>query len=165
MPCLLWEPNEMRDSPSYSLVSYTVVPADRVPPREGMVVFWSGSVREGRWTLPRTMRVATIMGSAELDLREAEIGEGVSEIEVMAVFASVEITVPAGVRVECVGHAIMGTFELQMSGAPDFPPGAPVIRVKGTAYFSSVEVMVKPLSRKQLRAKEKLRLRGPEEDG
>ena len=106
----------MRDSSPYPLIRHTVVAADRVPPREGIVVFWSSTKREGRWTLPRTMRVASIMGSAELDLREAEIGEGVSEIEVMAVFGSVEIFVPVGVRVEVVGEAMMGSFELRMSG-------------------------------------------------
>ncbi len=152
----------MRTSSPYPV--HTVVAADRVPPRAGMVVFWSGSSREGRWTLPRTMRVAAIMGSAELDLREAEIGEGISEIEVMAIFGSVEIHVPVGVRVECLGEALMGSFELRMSGVPDFPPNAPTVRVTGTAYFSSVEVVVKALSRRQLRAQEKLRLRESSED-
>jgi len=146
----------MAEAP-YSLVRHTVVAADRVPQREGMVVFWSGTTREGRWTLPRSMRVASVMGSATLDLREAELGEGVSEIEVMAVFGNVEIFVPIGVRVECVGQAMLGNFELRMSGVPEFPPDAPTLRVKGTAYFSNVEVMVKALSRKQLRAERKLR--------
>jgi hypothetical protein len=106
------------------------------------------------------MRVASIMGSAELDLREAEIGAGVSEIEVLCIFGSVEIFVPVGVRVECVGQALMGSFELRMSGVPDFPPDAPTVRVKGSAYMASVEVLVKALSRKQLRAEKKLRAQG-----
>lgn len=139
-------------------VRHAVVPTDRVPGREGVVVFLSSTKREGRWTLPRYMRVATILGSAELDLREAEIAEGVSEIEIFATFGSVEIFVPVGVRVECVGHAFMGTFETRMSGVPDFPPGAPTVRVKGSAYASSVEVVVRPIGRKQLRAEERLRL-------
>jgi hypothetical protein len=126
-----------------------------------MVVFLSGSKREGRWTLPRTTRVAAVLGSAELDLREAEIGEGVSEIEVLAIFGSVEVFVPVGVRVECVGQALLGSFEVRMSGVPDFPPGAPTVRIKGSAYCSSVEVVVKPIERKQLRAEEKLRTRAP----
>lgn len=137
---------------------HAVVPADQVPEREGMVVFLSGTKREGRWTLPRYMRVAAVMGSLELDLREAEIAAGVSEIEVRAVFGSIEIFVPVGVRVECTGHALLGSFETRMSGVPDFPEGAPTIRVRGAAYASSVEVVVKPIGRKQLRAEERLRL-------
>jgi len=155
----------MRDSSPYPLVRHTVVAADRVPMREGIVVFWSSNKREGRWTLPRTMRVASVMGSAELDLREAEFGEGVSEIEVLAVFGNVEISVPVGVRVECVGQALMGSFELRMSGVPDFPPDAPTLRVKGSAYLSNVEVTVKALSRKQLRAERRLRPIEREEEG
>lgn len=155
----------MRDSSPHPLVRHTVVAADRVPAREGIVVFWSSNKREGRWTLPRAMRVASVMGSAELDLREAEFGEGVSEIEVLAVFGNVEISVPVGVRVECVGESMMGSFELRMSGAPEFPPDAPTLRVRGSAYFSNVEVMVKALSRKQLRAERRLRPLGPGEGG
>lgn len=136
---------------------HAVVSVDRVPEREGMVVFLSGSKREGRWTMPRYMRVAAIFGSAEIDLREAEIAEGVSEVEVFAVFGSVEVFVPVGVRVECTGHALLGSFETRMSGVPDFAPNAPTIRVKGSAYGASVEVVVKPITRKQLRAEERLR--------
>ena len=148
----------MSDKNSPMVTRHSVVSPERVPEREGLVVFLSGSKREGRWTLPRYMRVATVLGSAELDLREAEIAEGVTEIEVFAVFGSVEIFVPIGVRVECTGHSLLGSFETRMSGVPDFPPGAPTIRVRGSAYASSVEVVVKPIGRKQLKAEERLRL-------
>ncbi|MBV6520117.1 MAG: hypothetical protein MNPFHGCM_00222 [Gemmatimonadaceae bacterium] len=147
----------MNNTPASSPVRHTIVAADRVPTREGIVTFLSSAKREGRWALPRAMRVASIMGSAELDLREAEIGEGVSEIEVMAVLGSVEIFVPVGVRVECVGDSLMGSFELRMSGVPEFPPDAPTIRVKGSAYLASVEAVVRGLSRKQRRAEKRLR--------
>ena len=154
----------MRDRSLSAPARHTIVAPDRVPTREGMVVFLSGSKRLGRWTLPRTMRVAAVMGSVELDLREAEMGEGVSEIEVLAVFGSVEVFVPVGVRVECVGQSLVGSFEMRLSGVPDFPPGAPTVRIKGSAYFSSVEVVVKPIERKQLRAEERLRVRAPGDD-
>lgn len=125
-----------------------------------MVVFFSSTKREGRWTLPRALRVAAVMGSAELDLREAAFAEGVSEIEVMAVLGNVEIFVPVGVRVECSGEALAGNFEVRMSGAPDVAPGAPVLRIRGSAYFANVEVVVKGVDKKMLRAEEKLRLKG-----
>jgi hypothetical protein len=82
------------------------------------------------------------MGSAEIDLRNAIIPAGECEIEVLCVFGSVEITVPAGVRVTKEGAAFAGSFE-HTGGTGEFPMSAPLIRVRGTVYFGSVEVMVK----------------------
>ena len=136
---------------------HVVVPPERVPERQGIVAFLSSNGRKGRWTLPRRMRVAALMGNVELDLREAEISSGVSEIEVFALFGNCEVYVPVGVRVESVGDGFAGNFELRMEGAPDYPPDAPVVRIKGTAYFANVEAVVKGPSRRQLKAQKKLR--------
>jgi hypothetical protein len=93
------------------------------------------------------MRVATVFGNVELDLREAEISEGITEIEVMAVFGNCEITIPAGVRVDCTGDGFAGNFELHMAGGGgvpfDAPADAPMIRIRGTAYFANVEAKIR----------------------
>jgi hypothetical protein len=138
---------------------HVVVPPDRVPERQGVLAFFSSNERQGKWTLPRKMRVATFMGSVVLDLREAELSSGVSEIEIFALLGNCEIYVPAGVRVEQLGDGFAGNFELRMDGAPEIPPDAPVIRIRGMVYFSNVEAIVKGLSRRQLRKQQKM-LRG-----
>lgn len=148
----------MSDSPVNVPRLHRVVASDSVPDKQGLVAFLSSSTRRGRWALPRQMRVASVLGSVELDLREADLASGVSEIEVFALFGSVEITVPVGVRVECVGQAMLGNFESQLIGILELPADAPTLRIRGTAYLSSVEVTVKHLTRKQLRAEERLRL-------
>src|SRR5262245_53054404 len=84
-------------------VSHIVVAPERVPPRQGMVAFLSSNERKGRWTLPRHLRAAAVAGSIVIDLREAEISAGVSEIEVFALFGNCEVIVPVGVRVEAHG--------------------------------------------------------------
>ena len=122
---------------------YVVVPADKAPERTGIVSFLSSTTRNGRWSVPRHMRVAAVLGNVELDLREAEISEGITEIEVMAVFGNCEITIPAGVRVDCTGDGFAGNFELRMSGSVAAPADAPVIRIRGTAYFANVEAKVR----------------------
>jgi hypothetical protein len=122
---------------------YVVVPADKAPERTGIVSFMSSTTRNGRWAVPRHMRLAAVFGNIELDLRDAEISEGITEIEVMAVFGNCEITIPAGVRVECTGHGFAGNFELRVSGGVDTPADAPVIRIRGTAYFANVEAKVR----------------------
>jgi len=59
----------------------------------GVVSVLSSAEREGRWQLPRRFRALAVMGNIELDLRAAEIGYGLSEIEAVAVLGNIEITV------------------------------------------------------------------------
>lgn len=115
----------------------------------GLVSFFSGKKRAGRWELPRHMRVVAVCGGAELDLREAIIAPGLSVIETVTIMGGIDITVPPSIQVECDGDAIMGSFELHRGrkGPASLPPppGAPVVRVTGDAYMGAVTVRVKSL--------------------
>lgn len=122
------------------------VPA-AAPPITGMVTFLSSRRRDGTWTVPPHLRVASLLGTVELDLRQAIIDPAGSVIEVLTLFGSVDIVVPPGVNVDCDGDAVIGSFELRVdhgamsAGAP--PPGAPRVRVTGRAYMGSISVRVK----------------------
>ncbi len=119
------------------------VPDDVVPERSGVTVWWSNSKREGEWLLPRLFRAFSCMGNIELDLMSARMGAGVSEIEVLGIFANIEIRVPPDIRVECEGEALAGNFELTRVGdVPPPPPGAPALLISGNAYFGSVTVKI-----------------------
>lgn len=121
---------------------HTIVSADAVQERAGILTAFSGRVRRGPWELPRYLRVACIFGSAELDLREAIIGDGESVIEVFCLFGSVEITVPPGIAVNCDGDAFAGEFSFDPD--PMFPPqpGAPRVTIRGSVNFGAVECTV-----------------------
>lgn len=107
------------------------------------VAFMSGIARRGTWTVPGTLNVIAFMGGAELDLRQARLGPGVTNIHVFTVMGGVEITVPPKVRVEVDGMAIMGAFEDRVE-YPDLAyPDAPFVRVTGFAFMGGVEVRVK----------------------
>jgi hypothetical protein len=118
---------------------HTIVSADSVQERAGMLTAFSGRVRRGPWELPRHLRVACIFGSNELDLREAIIADGESVIEILCVFGSVEITVPPGIAVNCDGDAFVGEFSFDPD--PMFPaqPGWPRLIIRGSAHFGAVE--------------------------
>lgn len=109
----------------------------------GVVSFLSSNERRGHWELPRRFRALAVMGNVELDLREAEVGYGVSVIEAVAVMGNIEITIPAEIAVECDGDTLLGSFTLKYDGAN---PGAAnrerMIRITGTAYAANVEVKV-----------------------
>jgi predicted membrane protein len=85
------------------------------------------------------------MGNVELDLREAEIGYGLSVIEAVAVFGNIELTIAPDIAVECDGDSLLGTFTLKYEGraSPSMANRDRVIRVTGSAYAGAVSVKVK----------------------
>lgn len=111
----------------------------------GVVSFLSSTEREGRWQLPRRLRALAVLGNVELDLRQAEIGYGLSEIEAVAVLGNVEIKVSPDIAVECDGDSFMGTFTLKYQGRanPSTANRERIVRVTGTAYAGAVTVIVK----------------------
>jgi hypothetical protein len=111
----------------------------------GVVSFLSSNERRGRWELPRRFRALAVMGNVELDLREAEVGYGLSLIEAVAVMGNIEITIPPDIAVECDGDTLLGSFTLKYDGRAN-PAAADrerTIRITGTAYAANVEVVVK----------------------
>ncbi|OLE14299.1 MAG: hypothetical protein AUG20_04605 [Gemmatimonas sp. 13_1_20CM_3_60_15] len=113
--------------------------------RAGVVSFLSSNEREGRWQLPRRFRALAVLGNVELDLRQAEIGYGMSLIEAVAVLGNVEIQVSPDVAVECDGDSFMGSFTLKYEGraSPSMANREKIVRVTGSAYAGAVTVIVK----------------------
>ena len=122
-----------------------IVPADEVPSSGTIVAVMGANGRKGSWLVPRRLKVYVVMGGAELDLREARFGPGVTEIEVYVVMGGVQILVPPGVRVESLGAAFMGAFEGHVGDATPLPPLHPILRLTGLAVMGGVEAKTKPL--------------------
>jgi hypothetical protein len=120
-----------------------------VPDRGVQAAIMGGTERKGSWAVPRHLKVVAIMGGVELDLRQAIISSGVTEIEVFAIMGGVEIIVPPGVRVESMGVAIMGGFEVSAGDATALDQ--PLIRVSGLAIMAGVEAKHRRPSAKAIR--------------
>lgn len=101
-----------------------------------------GADRRGAWAPADRVRVVAIMGGAKLDLREAELLEGETEITVFALMGGVQILVPDDVHVEADGIGLMGGFGQAHHRADD--PDAPRLRVRGIAIMGGVELKVRP---------------------
>jgi predicted membrane protein len=86
-----------------------------------------------------------VLGSVEIDLRDASIGVGLSVIEAVSVLGSIEIIVPPEIAIECDGDALLGTFALEYEGRVNtaLAGGDRTVRVIGSAYAASVTVRVK----------------------
>ncbi|MBL8958566.1 MAG: hypothetical protein JNJ98_01850 [Gemmatimonadetes bacterium] len=139
-------------------VRHTVIPANAVRASAGVLAVMSGVVRKGPWELPRQFRIATVMGSTEIDLREAVLAEGESHIEVFCLFGSVEITVPSGVEVVVDGDAFAGEFSHTPDPSVPIDPGAPRIVIHGSAYFGAVECDARMAGESEGQAKKRIRL-------
>ena len=115
-------------------------------PKKQLRALFSSIEKRGVWAVPSALAVSAVFGNALLDLREAELEPGLTEIHVRAVFGNLEIWVPPGVAVECDGRAIFATFEDQTSGTRSGhskASGAASLRIVGSAIFASIEVKVR----------------------
>jgi hypothetical protein len=107
-------------------------------PQEWIVAVMGGAERKGRWRPADHTRVVTVMGGAELDLREAELADEIS-ITAITVMGGIGIVVPEGVSVELSGFALMGANSGPRDKVPPVPD-APVVRVKTFALMGGVGI-------------------------
>ena len=123
-----------RSDPSRALARIEDVEAERQ-----IVTVFGEHQQRGPWTPARRNRVMTVFGSAKLDLREAYLSEGVTEIEVRCAFADLTIIVPPELAVDVQCNAILSSVEHDERYA-DFNPAAPRLRITGWAVLSNLEV-------------------------
>ncbi|MBL0173277.1 MAG: DUF1707 and DUF2154 domain-containing protein [Gemmatimonadaceae bacterium] len=144
---LLADPRE----PTRSLAqpeSVSHIAHDFAVPERGVGAAIMGGFQRGEgWVLPRHFKAVAIMGGIALDLRDARIAPGVSEIEVFTLMGGVEVLVPDGVRVEVVGMAVMGGFDVRSGTSSLDDPQAPLLRISGLAIMGGVEVKRKDKGR------------------
>ncbi len=103
---------------------------------------FSGQEQRVTGVVPRELEVRSRFGYVELDLTRATFEPGVTEIDVRAFMGYVQIRLPAGVRVDCRGHAVFGFFSLKgarRAGGEDAPA---VVRITGRASFGFAECFV-----------------------
>ncbi len=108
-----------------------------------MLAVLGGYRRRGHWTPPEHMAVIACMGGAELDFRDAAIGEHGAHVTAFGFCGGVEIIVPPEIRVEIDGLAVLGGFDEDDTRPEPPPAGAPVLRVDGLALLGGVSVTVR----------------------
>ena len=106
--------------------------------------------RRGAWTVPAALSVRVTMGNAELELRDAIMVPGLTEIRVEVKLGNVEIIVPPGMAVEmnvtsfggnamCDREAIAGTHTSPGTHAPR-ATHASRLRIVGVVRAGNCEV-------------------------
>jgi hypothetical protein len=118
------------------------VPARRRKPTRWIVSVMGGTDRRGRLRLGMGMNVVTLMGGANIDLRQAELEAPEVTITVASLMGGANIVVPEGVEVELSGFSFMGG-KAYRPGKQPLPPGAPLIHVRAFTFMGGVSVITK----------------------
>ena len=119
------------------------LPAEYDEPREeyGRIVsIMSETRRAGLWAVPQRLDVRATMSNLTLDLRSALLAPGVTDINLRAVMASVQLILPPGVRVLDRVRGFMSTVADDSYGALSDDPSVPTIRVSGHAVMTDFKV-------------------------
>jgi hypothetical protein len=98
--------------------------------------------RGGLWAVPPELQIKAVMANITLDLRSAMLAPGITDVDVKAIMASVQILLPPGVRVVESLRAFMASVT-DDSYSDVSNPSAPVIRLTGRAFMSEVKVRTK----------------------
>ena len=98
----------------------------------------AGFKRKGRWMVGRTFRGLAVIGTGEIDLRQAQFIDGETTINATAIIGNITVVVPEDADVHIGGTGILGGFDHHDEGPGT--PGAPRITVTGLVFCGSVEV-------------------------
>ncbi len=125
-----------------------------IPARRVVSAVLGSIERRGALRVEHGTKFRAVLGNLELDLREATLPPGVTEIHVSAVLGNVEITVPSDLNVAVDGSGILGNFEssvrpLRQGGSP-----RSTLVIVGRATLGSINVHSRPPARVELLVRE-----------
>jgi len=109
------------------------------PERRWILAALGGAEQRGRWLAPRSLRVVSVLGGAELDLgRACVVGDEVS-ITCVALLGGLTVLAPPGIPVELSGASLLGGRSDERRRA-EAVPGAPVVRLRVVAVLGGASV-------------------------
>jgi predicted membrane protein len=101
---------------------------------------FSGGKRRVMHQVFRGGHINCVFGGSEVDLTQASLAEGVSELEINTIFGGVTLIVPADWRVQLKMTSIMGGFTDKRSFVRESPDPSRVLIVKGSTIFGGGEI-------------------------
>jgi uncharacterized protein DUF1707 len=105
-----------------------------------MVSVLSGISRTGAWQVPAEIRAVNVLGSTDLDLREAVLPAREITIRSVSILGGVQITVPPEMHVIDDGWALMGGREMPPDTAESAGQNATVLRLRGISILGGMTV-------------------------
>lgn len=81
-----------------------------------------------------------VFGGSEVDLTQATLGDGVSELEVNTIFGGVTLIVPGDWKIQLKMTSIMGGFADKRSYIKESPDPSKILIIKGSTIFGGGEI-------------------------
>lgn len=97
--------------------------------------------RTGLWSVPQRLDLVSIMSDTKIDLSSAELPDGVVDLHVRAVWTSLKIILPPGLRVVNRMSAFMASVNNDADEVAG-PAVGPVVRLTGLALMAEVKIVV-----------------------
>lgn len=107
---------------------------------ERILAVMSQTRRGGLWTVPRRLEVVSVMSETVLDLRQASLLPGVTDISVGGLMTQLTIIIPYGVRVVNRLFPFMASARDHTSDELEPADGTTVVRVGGWAVMTEVVI-------------------------
>jgi hypothetical protein len=115
---------------------------------EHIISVFAGNTRKGVWDVPRSIRIVSIFGGAELDFTDARFTTETTYITVFCLFGGVDLRVRDGMRTISKAVGIFGGVDNR--GGTTLDPNAPLLVVEGVALFGGIDIRVKKTPRERL---------------
>lgn len=123
------------------------VPSAFAPENGRIFSMMAETVRRGVWQPARLTRVVSIMSETHLDLTQARLSPGITEIDLWGLMTQIKVIVPAGVRVVVQPSAFMAQVSDETDDPPAVGSGAPVVRITGFVMMAELKVSVRTRER------------------
>ena len=106
-----------------------------------VAIFSSSKVGRVPWRPGKKVSSIAIFGGSEIDFRQAQLEEDVTQVVAFSLFGGNEIVVPQGMPVTLSGFSFFGGKELKRSHAKEAPPvSGKAIHVNAISIFGACEV-------------------------
>lgn len=114
-----------------------VTPPLALVPAQTMRIVFGSIERVGPWDVPQQLSARVVCGSLTLDLRDARLAPGVTEISVHITMGNIELIVPPGVEVDVDATSFLGHIEERTERTTRGPS---TIRVVGRINLGNLEL-------------------------
>jgi hypothetical protein len=119
-------------------VNYAVTDNDET---ETIVNILGGSCRSGQWTVPREIRIITLLGGADIDFSDAIFTTPNVTIKILCLFGGTDISVPEDINIVSKAFCILGGID---NSAPSIASRqAPTLTIEGLVMFGGLDIKVK----------------------
>jgi predicted membrane protein len=85
-------------------------------------------------------KITSVFGGGEIDLTQAKLAPGVSELEVVCVFGGVEIIVPSDWNIKVEVTPVLGGFDESQAVSNKIVDTSKLLRITGTVVFGGGEI-------------------------